>query len=107
VRRLDGIPQELLDNHELMQLALPALRADTALYRNYVYSEGPPLACDIRAYGGADDERITRWHLETWAEQTTKSFSVEMFPGGHFFLNTNQAEFLAALSRDLKPIANL
>src|SRR5258708_2622210 len=51
LRRLDGIPQELLDNQELMQLALPALRADTALYRNYVYTEGPPLACDIRAYG--------------------------------------------------------
>jgi surfactin synthase thioesterase subunit len=90
-----------------MQLALPALRADTALYRNYIYTEGPPLACDIRAYGGAADERITRWHLETWAEQTTKSFSVAMFPGGHFFLNTNRAEFLAAVSKDLKLIANL
>ncbi len=107
LRRLDGIPQELLDNHELMQLALPALRADTALYRNYVYIEGPPLACDIRAYGGADDERITRWHLETWAEQTTKSFSVEMFPGGHFFLNADQGEFLKAVARDLKGIAKL
>jgi surfactin synthase thioesterase subunit len=107
LRRLDGIPQEFLDNQELMQLALPALRADTALYRNYVYTEGPPLACDIRAYGGAGDERITRWHLETWAEQTTKSFAVEMFPGGHFFLNVNRAEFLVALSKDLKGIANL
>ncbi len=107
LRRLDGIPQELLDHHELMQLALPALRADTALYRNYVYTEGPPLACDIRAYGGADDERITRWHLETWAEQTTKSFSVEMFPGGHFFLNADQGEFLKAVARDLKGIAKL
>jgi len=107
LRRLDGIPQELLDNKELMQLALPALRADTALYRNYIYTEGPPLPCDIRAYGGTGDERITRWHLETWAEQTTKSFSVEMFPGGHFFLNTNRAEFLAELSKDLKLVANL
>jgi surfactin synthase thioesterase subunit len=100
-------PQELLDNKELMQLALPALRADTALYRNYIYTEGPPLACDIRAYGGAADERITRWHLETWAEQTTKSFAVEMFPGSHFFLNTNRAEFLAVLSRDLRESGNV
>jgi medium-chain acyl-[acyl-carrier-protein] hydrolase len=90
-----------------MQLALPALRADTALYRNYIYTEGPPLACDIRAYGGTGDERITRWHLETWAEQTTKSFAVEMFPGGHFFLNTNRAGFLAELSKDLRLVANL
>ena len=106
LRRLDGIPRELLDNRELMQLALPALRADTALYRNYVYREGPPLQCPIRAYGGLDDERITRWHLETWAEQTTQSFHVEMFPGGHFFLQTHQAEFLRALSRDLDAITS-
>ena len=106
LRRLDGIPKELLDNRELMQLALPALRADTALYRNYVYREGPPLQCPIRAYGGLDDERITRWHLETWAEQTTQSFQVEMFPGGHFFLQTHQAEFLRALSRDLDAITS-
>jgi surfactin synthase thioesterase subunit/glycosyltransferase involved in cell wall biosynthesis len=106
LRRLDGIPRELLENRELMQLALPALRADTALYRNYVYQEGPPLQCPIRAYGGLDDQRITRWHLETWAEQTTQSFRVEMFPGGHFFLQTHQAAFLKALSNDLKLFAN-
>ena len=105
--RLDGIPKELLENRELMQLALPALRADTALYRNYIYREGPPLKCPIRAYGGLDDKRITRWHLETWAEQTTQSFQVEMFPGGHFFMQTRQAELLQALSRDLNAITSL
>ena len=30
-----------------------------------------------------------------------------MFPGGHFFLNANRAEFLAALSKDLQVIASL
>jgi len=104
LRRLDGIPRELLENHELMQLALPALRADTALYRNYVYREGLPLHCPIRAYGGLDDSRITRWHLETWGEQTTHSFRLEMFPGGHFFLETQQEAFLNALARDLSEI---
>ncbi len=104
LRRLNGIPQELLDHRELMQLALPALRADTALYRKYVYQEGPPLACPIRAYGGADDERITREHLEMWAEQTTESFKLEMFPGGHFFLQTNQSEFLTTLARDVSQL---
>ena len=82
-----------------MQLALPALRADTALYRKYVYQEGPPLACPIRAYGGADDARITRENLENWAVQTTESFKLEVFPGGHFFLQTHQAEFLKGSRR--------
>jgi len=101
LQRLNGIPQELLEHRELMHLALPALRADTALYRNYVYKEGPPLTCPIHAYGGEEDERITRWHLDTWAEQTAQSFKLEMFPGGHFFLQTRQGEFLKALAGDL------
>ncbi len=101
LRRLNGASQELLEHQELMHLALPALRADTALYRNYVYHEGPPLDCPIRAYGGQEDERIARHHLEAWAAESTQPFRLEMFPGGHFFLQTNRAEFLKALARDL------
>src|SRR2546428_13168134 len=37
LRSLNGIPAEVLDNPEAMKLAIRALRADTALYRNYVY----------------------------------------------------------------------
>jgi len=104
LRCLDGVPPELLENEEWIRLALPALRADAALYRNYVYAEGPSLDCSIRAYGGLHDERISRSQIEAWAAQTTKDFSLEMFPGGHFFLKTHQAEFLAGLVRDLNMI---
>ena len=105
LRRLESIPRDLLENQELLQLALPVLRADTALYRNYIYREGPPLDCDIRAYGGNDDKRISRSEIESWSEQTTRSFSCAMFPGGHFFIRSHETEFLQALSRDLSRIA--
>ena len=104
LRRLNGIPADLLEHRELMQLALPALRADTALYRKYVYREGPPLDCPICAYGGLNDERITSEHLEAWVEQTSASFKLETFPGGHFFLQTNQGEFLTTLARDVSQL---
>ena len=101
LRRLDGVPKQLLEHRELIGLTLPALRADTAVYRNYAYREGPPLACPIRAYGGDDDARVTRQDLEGWGAQTAASFQAEMLPGGHFFLQTHQDEFLKALARDL------
>jgi medium-chain acyl-[acyl-carrier-protein] hydrolase len=82
-------------------LVLPALRADAALYRNYVYAEEPPLDCPIRAYGGTEDPNVRREHLEAWARQTNSSFSLRMFPGGHFFLQTAREDFLAALAQDL------
>jgi surfactin synthase thioesterase subunit/glycosyltransferase involved in cell wall biosynthesis len=101
LRRLEGMPAELLNDSAAMRAILPALRADAALYRNYIYLEDPPLDVPIRAYGGASDPRLRPEHLEGWAEQTTASFAVRMFPGGHFYLNDAVA-VAAALEEDLR-----
>ncbi|MFN7993758.1 MAG: thioesterase domain-containing protein [Bryobacteraceae bacterium] len=101
IRRLEGMPQAVLSDPAIMEMILPALRDDASLYRNYVYSEEPPLACHIRAYGGVSDPNVRREHLEAWARQTTLTFELRMFPGGHFFLQTARDEFLASLAGDL------
>jgi len=100
--RLEGIPPEVRQDKNFLRVVLPALQADTALYRGYVYSEEPPLGSPIHAYGGAEDPNVRREHLETWRGETTAEFALRMFPGGHFFINTARAEFLSALSQDLK-----
>lgn len=101
LRRLEGIPGEVLDNPELMRVLLPALRADARLYRHYVYAEESPLDCPIRAYGGSGDPNVTREHLEAWGQQTAASFALHMLPGGHFFIRAAQALFLDQFARDL------
>ena len=101
LRRLEGVPRQVLDDPALLRMILPALRADAALYRNYIYSEEPPLGCAVRAYGGTEDPNVRREHLEGWARQTTSSFGLRMFPGGHFFPQTAREDFLAALAQDL------
>ena len=101
LRRLQGTPRAVLDNPTLLQLILPALRADAAIYRSYIYAEEPPLDCAIRAYGGAGDPNVHRQHLEGWSAETTGSFAVRVFPGGHFYLQAHRQEFLAALTLDL------
>jgi len=100
LRHLDGLPAEVLADRALLSAILPALTADAALYGNYVYAEGAPLACPIRAYGGDSDPHIRREHLEAWAEQTTASFAMRLFPGGHFFLHASREALLAALNED-------
>ncbi|HXA52092.1 MAG TPA: thioesterase domain-containing protein, partial [Candidatus Acidoferrum sp.] len=98
LHRLGGLPS---DDPALLRAALPALEADAALYRHYVYAEGEPFAFPIRAWGGVDDPNIHREHLEGWCEQTAGGFGVRAFPGGHFYLNERRDEFLAALSVEL------
>ncbi len=102
LRRLESMPPEVLNDAVTMRAILPALKADASLYRDYVYTEGEPLPCPIRAYGGVDDPNIRPEHLKAWAEQTTASFRVRYFPGGHFYLHSARAAVLAALDDDLE-----
>jgi surfactin synthase thioesterase subunit/glycosyltransferase involved in cell wall biosynthesis len=101
LRRLEGVPAAILERRELLQVILPALRADTELYRNYVYVEEPPLACPICAYGGAGDPNVKPQHLEAWGRQTTAGVSLRTFDGGHFFVDSARDEFLLALAGNL------
>jgi medium-chain acyl-[acyl-carrier-protein] hydrolase len=100
LRKLEGVPADLLNDAAVMRAILPVLRADASLYRHYVYAEGAPLDVPLRAYGGIDDVRIEPAHLEAWREQTTSSFAVRRFPGGHFYLH-DAARVLAAIREDL------
>ncbi|MFZ0658333.1 MAG: alpha/beta fold hydrolase [Candidatus Binataceae bacterium] len=86
LRSLNGMPPELLDHREFMELMLPLLRADFAVYETYEYSTEPPLDCPISAFGGMQDRRVSNADLEGWHAQTKASFSLQMFQGDHFFL---------------------
>lgn len=101
LRRLEGMPREVLDNPELMRIALPALRADAALYRQYVYEPEESLSLPIHAYGGASDPNIQREHLEKWGEQTVSEFTIRRFEGGHFYIHTAESLFLESLRSKL------
>jgi medium-chain acyl-[acyl-carrier-protein] hydrolase len=98
LRRLKGTPKQVLENLELLDLLLPALRADFALYENHAYSPEAPLDCPISAFGGRQDQEVSREELEAWRDQTTRSFMLEMFEGDHFFLQSTQRALLQALS---------
>lgn len=101
VRRLHGTPDEVLDHAELRELLLPILRADFAASETYAFEAGEPLTCPISAFGGLQDEHVTREHLEAWREHTTAHFGVRMLPGDHFFLNTSRSMLIAAIAREL------
>jgi medium-chain acyl-[acyl-carrier-protein] hydrolase len=100
--RLNGIPEKVLQDKDIMQIMLPILRADLAVYETYVYLADPPLACPIVGFGGLDDDRVNHGDLEAWRNQTSESFALTMFPGDHFFLNPARPLLLQALSRELQ-----
>ena len=102
LRRLKGTPRELLEDQEVIQIMLPILRADFAVYETYGYSTEPALNCPISAFGGLQDQRVSRGDLEAWRDQTSDSFSLRMFPGDHFFLHSTQPVLLRVLCQELR-----
>lgn len=99
---LKGIPQNALDDPELMQLWLPILRADLAIGETYTYVPQRPLSCPIIAFGGRQDPAIRRGGLHQWREQTTGKFAKYLFRGNHFFLHSAQPLLLKQLARVLQ-----
>ena len=102
LRRLNGIPGKVLEELDLMQIMLPVLRADFAVYETYAYSAEAPLNCPFSIFGGLEDRRVSRGELEAWRDQTSVSFSLRMFPGDHFFLNATQPLLLQVMSEELR-----
>lgn len=100
LQRLKGTPAEVLEHPELMEVVMPLLRADFELVQTYAYSYEQPLSIPLTALGGLEDE-ISREDLEGWRAETTAAFSVRMFAGDHFYLNTNQQLLLSVVKQEL------
>lgn len=102
LQELNGIPSELLDLPELMELLLPTLRADFEMVENYRYSpDEASIDNPIIVYGGLDDPRVSKEQLEGWAVQTNSRFESKYFPGDHFFINAAKDEIIRSIAREM------
>lgn len=96
-RRYDGIPDEVRQHQELLDLLVPGLKADLALLEAYVYRPSTPLDCALTAFGGREDAEATEAELATWCAQTRGPFTIRRFDGGHFFVQASSSQVLRAL----------
>lgn len=107
LRQMNGMAPEILASTELMQLLLPILRADFSVCETYLYRPEPPVDCSISAYGGVQDHDVSTDRLERWREQTIAAFSLHMFPGNHFFINTARQLVLKTMAREIDHLMNV
>jgi medium-chain acyl-[acyl-carrier-protein] hydrolase len=104
LQRLNGIPEKVLQDAELMRLVMPTLRADLTLCETFEYSPDEPLRCPITAYGGQQDKKAPRELLAGWSAQTSSAFTLRAFPGDHFYLTSARKLLLHAVSAELSGI---
>ncbi|HTI15425.1 MAG TPA: alpha/beta fold hydrolase [Dictyobacter sp.] len=101
LQKLGGMPDAILQYPELLDLVIPTLRADMTLYDTYEYQPDAPLNIPFSLFGGETDGSVTSDNLLSWREQTAADYHFKLFPGGHFYLQSNLDLLLTEIRQDL------
>ncbi|MFJ1709059.1 thioesterase II family protein [Kitasatospora sp. NPDC088346] len=102
---LGGTDPSLLADPEIRALALPALRADYAALAGYRPDPPRPLGCPVTALVGDADPVTSEEDARAWERYSGGAFELDVFPGGHFYLNGRHEEIAAVVSHHLKALA--
>jgi len=101
LRHYGGTPEAVLQHAELLNVLLPALRADFTLHETFAFQAEMPLSCPISGFYGLLDPWVTSAEMEGWQAHTSSQFKLRGIPGGHFFLRESQPLLLRAIAEDL------
>lgn len=90
IRELDslgGTPKELLENKELLEICLPALRGDFQIAETYQFTDKVTFNIPLSIFGGSDDLEYDE--LILWEQFFQDPASICIILGGHFFIDSN------------------
>jgi surfactin synthase thioesterase subunit len=99
--KLGGSDAEVLADPEMRELILPYVRNDFALVESYTYRPAEPLTTPVTAMVGDADPHVTAAQATGWGELTSGAFTINEFPGDHFYLVPQQAQVVSEILRQL------
>jgi len=100
IKALDGSPQEILDNEELLNFFEPILRADFTATENYCYEENSQLDIPITVITGTEED-MKMEDVRLWQEETSLTVDFRQMPGKHFFILKYAREILGIMEKKL------
>ncbi|GEC10619.1 thioesterase [Streptomyces spinoverrucosus] len=89
IRGLGGTTPQLLDDPEIRDMVMPALRADYRAIGSYAWQPGPPLSIPFTVLVGDRDPVVAVAEARAWQDFTTAPTGLHVFDGGHFFLDAH------------------
>jgi len=101
IKTLNGTPDDVFNNDELMKFFLPSLRADIELNETYAPLTGKLLSCEVMAYMGEADSEVNPSELIAWRELTSGNFKHHILSGDHFYLQENPDKLLSLMKKSL------
>ncbi len=101
LRRLSGTNADLLGDPETLEMILPAIKSDYKAVETYQHTPGRSVSCPVLVLIGDNDAKVTAEEANAWAEHTTGTFELRVFPGGHFYLVDQSRQVIDLIAADL------
>lgn len=91
MRDLGGIDRALLDDPDVVEMALPSMVADFRLAATYVPEPGATVAMAMTVLNGDADPLVTAPESQAWRTHAAGPCTVHQVTGGHFFFHDDRA----------------
>lgn len=98
IRAMSGTDAQVFDDDEIVRMIMPALRVDYRAVETYRCEPGVRIGVPITVLTGDADPRTSLEQARAWEGHTDGEFDLQVFPGGHFYLNDQPAAVLAAIT---------
>ncbi|MEU9250397.1 alpha/beta fold hydrolase [Streptomyces sp. NPDC048270] len=103
LRKLSGTSAAMLNDPELLEMIMPAIRSDYRAVETYRYEPGRRLDCPVTVITGDSDPRVSVDEAAAWEDHTTGPTDLHVLPGGHFYLVEQSTRVAALLAERLDP----
>lgn len=97
---LDGIPDEILQNEELLDYFEPIIRSDFKVSETYLYEDYVPLNIPITIITGTEEDMEIA-DIRLWQKETTCVIDFRQLPGNHFFIIKQSGKIVEIISKKL------
>jgi medium-chain acyl-[acyl-carrier-protein] hydrolase len=99
IKNLGGTPEKFFSMNDLVDLMMPAMRADFSVWETYEYQEKIPLELPITVFGGRNDSEATESDFVAWQDYTKSDFNLHIFDGGHFYFQDDLTPLMDVITK--------
>jgi surfactin synthase thioesterase subunit len=101
IKELGGMPEEILENEEMLNFLEPILRNDFRVSERYMYQEHAALDIPLTIITGSEED-MEKEDILLWQKESRHPVDFRQMPGGHFFILEHTEQLMEVISKKLK-----
>ncbi|HEY0055302.1 MAG TPA: thioesterase domain-containing protein [Pedobacter sp.] len=100
IKDFGGMPEEILQNDELLDFFEPILRADFTVSESYRHTLTSPFDIPMTVITGSEEDMEID-EINLWQQETTEPIDFKVLSGGHFFIYEHVESLLYIMATKL------